>query len=347
MKVFLTGGTGFIGQPLTKSLLGRGWSVTALVRKPNSPQAQALGNMGAHLAAGDVTDRESIRAAMNGADIVIHNAGYYELGVHPAEKPRMQAVNVQGTENVLDLALELGVPRTIYVSTALAFGDSGPQMRDETFTRIAPCRTMYEQTKTDAHAIARRCQQRGLPLTIVCPNGVIGPNDHSVWGYLVRLYINRLLPPMGWSPHSMFSFVEVNDLATGITLAAEKARSGETYFFCGESRSLRDHLGFWGTKPGAYKTLIWLPPRLAALFFWPLEPLLRAAGLPAFLSRETVLAGASSLNYSSEKAARELGWTHRTAQEMWGNTIDRELEMLSKRRGRDLVSRLKPVESEA
>jgi len=53
MKVFLTGGTGFIGQPLTKSLLRRGWSVTALVRKPDSLQAQSLSKIGTHLVKGD------------------------------------------------------------------------------------------------------------------------------------------------------------------------------------------------------------------------------------------------------------------------------------------------------
>ena len=72
MRVFLAGGTGFIGQPLVKSLLGREWSVTALVRRPDSPQAQALSKWGAQLAAGDITERESMRAAMSGAEIVVH-----------------------------------------------------------------------------------------------------------------------------------------------------------------------------------------------------------------------------------------------------------------------------------
>lgn len=346
MKVFLTGGTGFIGQPLTKSLLAQDWSVTALVRKPNSPQAQSLSKMGAHLVTGDVTDRESMRVAMNGTDMVIHNAGYYELGVTAAGSQRMQMINVQGTENVLSLALELDIQRTIHVSTTWAFGESGTQLRDETFIRNTSYRTVYEQTKTDAHNAACQYQERGLPLIIVCPNGVVGPNDHSVLGYLLRLYLNKLLPPMAWSPHSMFSFVEVNDLARGITLVAEKARTGETYLFCGESKSMRETFDIWAKKPGAFKNRIWLPPSLTALSFWPLEPLQRAIGLPAVMSRETVRVASSNLNYSSEKAKRELGWTHQTAEEMWFNTIEGELELLSKRRKRDLIARLKPVESD-
>ncbi len=79
----------------------------------------------------------------------------------------MQAINTQGTDNVLSLALELGVPRSIHVSTVWAFGYSGPALRDETFTRNASYRSAYEQTKVEAHAIAREYQQRGLPLVIV------------------------------------------------------------------------------------------------------------------------------------------------------------------------------------
>ena len=344
MKVFLTGGTGFIGQPLTKSLLKRGWSVTALVRKPESPQAQTLSKMGAQLVTGDVTDRESMRAAMYGAEIVVHNAGRYEFGMDSAEKQRMHMVNVDGTENVLSLAHEFSVPRTIYVSTVQAFGETGTQLRDETFTRQVPCRTTYEQTKTDAHEVARQYQLRGLPLIIVCPHQVIGPNDHSPFGWLLRLYINRVLPPMAWSPNSRFCCVEVNDLAEGIALAAEKGRIGETYLLCGELQSIREIFDYWSKKPGAFFPRIWLPAGLASALFAPLEPLQRMLGLPAFMSRETVRAAATNWNYSSEKAKRELGWTHCTAEAMWFSTIDGEIQLLSKRKTQNLLQRLKPLE---
>jgi nucleoside-diphosphate-sugar epimerase len=82
MKIFLTGGTGFIGRPLTHSLISRGWHVVALVRQPNSPQARAIAKMGATCVPGDVTDRDSMRANMTAADLVIHNAGWYEAPTH-------------------------------------------------------------------------------------------------------------------------------------------------------------------------------------------------------------------------------------------------------------------------
>ena len=346
VKVFLTGGTGFIGQSLVQALLGRAWSVTVLVRRPDGPQARALANLGARCVEGDVTERESMRSAMAGADIVIHNAGQYEYGLNAEGRRRMHAVNVLGTDNVLDLARELRVQRTVCVSTVQAFGDSGPRMRDETFERQAPCRTWYEQTKTDAHAIARGYQQRGLPLIIVCPNGVIGPNDHSALGYFLRMYLNRMLPPVSWAGGTMFSLVHVDDLAEGIVLAAEKGRPGETYLLAGEPRSLREHLGFWAMRPGAYKVRLWLPAALMSALFWPLEPLQRLAGLPALMSRETVRGAATNLNYSSEKAKQELGWKHRSAEEMWLGTIDGELELMKKRKKRTLSFLLNPLDPE-
>ncbi|MFI5181395.1 MAG: NAD-dependent epimerase/dehydratase family protein [Thermoanaerobaculia bacterium] len=345
VRIFLTGGTGFIGRPLTKSLLSRGWDVTALVRKPSSPEAQSLARMGALLVSGDVADRESMRAAMSGAGIVVHNAGQYEYGVDRTGKERMQAVNVQGTENVLGLAHELGVPRTVYVSTVQAFGESGSPMRDETFTRQTPCRTAYEQSKTDAHDVACRLRKRGLPLIIVCPNAVIGANDHSAWGYFQRLYLNRMMPPVCWSPGSVFCCVEVNDAAEGIALAAEKGRIGETYFLNGEPKSFRENLDYWRRRPGAFIPRVWLPAGLAAALFAPLEPLQRILGLPAFISRETVRGASTNWHYSGERMKRELGWTHRSAEEMWLKALDGEIRLLSRREGQSWVQRLKPLET--
>jgi dihydroflavonol-4-reductase len=345
VKVFLTGGTGFIGQRLTKSLLRRGWSVSALVRKPDSPQAQVLSKMGAQLASGDITERESMRTAMSNAELVVHSAGQYEVGLDSAGRQRMHAVNVDGTENVLGLAHELGVPRAIYVSTVAVFGETGRQPRDETFTRQVPGRTTYEQTKMDAHEIARQYQQRGLPLIIVCPNQVIGANDHSPFGYFQRLCVNRAMPPIAFAANTIFCCVDVNDLAEGIALAAEKGRIGETYLLCGEPKTVGEMFGIWCRKSGASNIRLWLPPGLMAALLAALEPLQRRLGLPAFLSREMVWGGATNWWYSSEKAKRELGWTHCSAEAMFSAAIDDEIELLSRRKGQNLIQRLKPLET--
>lgn len=316
------------------------------MREVNSPHARALARMGAACVSGDVTDRESVRTHMVGADLVVHNAGWFELGVTGKARQLMHAINVTGTDNILGLALELGIPRSVYVSSTIAYGATGPTAVDETYQRQKPCLTFYEQSKTEAHEIAQRYQQRGLPLIIVCPDGVAGPNDHSARSFFLRLYLNRLLPPFAWAPDTISSLVHVNDVSEGITLASEKGRIGETYILAGEHLRQREIVQIWMTKPGALKVRFYIPTWLAKILFAPLETLQRLVGLPAAVSRETAAAASMSMVYSSAKAQRELGWTYRPATEMWLDTIDQELTLLAQRKKRDVVSRLKPVENE-
>lgn len=346
MKVFLTGGTGFIGQPLTQRLLARGWEVIALVRKPDSAPARALNKLGARCVAGDITDRESMRAGMTGADLVVHNAGWYEIGLTAEAGRRMRVVNVDGTEAVLGLAHELGVPRVVYVSSVVALGDTGRQQRNETYMYSGTRLTVYEQTKTDAHRVALRYQHNGLPLMIVCPSQVVGPNDHSVWGYFARLYVNGLLPPMGWAQKTIYSHVGVIDVAEGISLAAEKGRVGETYLLCGEPASMQAVMGLWSSAPGRFKTRLWLPTPLMTLMLAPMGPVLRLMGLPAFMSREVTRGAVTNFDYSNEKAKRELGWNPEPVRDVWLKTLLGESELKAKRRKRDLISRLKPLDEE-
>ncbi|MDX2283705.1 MAG: NAD-dependent epimerase/dehydratase family protein [Bacteroidia bacterium] len=343
MKVFLTGGTGFIGQPLTQALLAQGWEVTVLVRKPQSPQAQALAALGARLAPGDVTDPGSLRAPMAGADLVIHNAGHFELGLTAEGRRRMEAINQQGTRQVLGMALELGIPRTVYVSSVVWFGDTGPELRDESFRRTQPYRYYYEQSKSEAHDIALDFQQRGLPLIIVCPSQVIGPNDHSVWGYFTRLYLNGWMPPVAWAADLKVVHTHVEDIASGIALAGARGRTGETYLLAGEATSVREVASYWASRPGGMRVRLYVPAWLALPLFAPMAPLLRMLGLPAFISSETVRA-AFWVHMSGAKAQRELGWSFRPAREAWLSLLDEEIRLRRQPGRKGLAARLRPLE---
>jgi len=344
MNVFLTGGTGFIGRPLARQLLQRGWQVTALVRNPDSPQSRALVEMGAKLVKGDVTEKESMRAGMTGMDIVIHNAAWYELGVAGENVRKMYDINIGGTEKALGLAHELGIRRVVYVSSLVAIGDSGPQEWDESVAVRTIPKISYNQSKAAAHKIALEFQKQGLPLIIVCPGNVIGPNDHSVWGYFARLYVNNIMPPMAWSKHKTFRLAFVDDTAEGIALGAEKGRTGETYFLSGDAVQLHEAFSLWNQFPGGLKFRVFIPAWLAYILFATIEPLERLLGMSAFISRETVLASSISLHYSDQKARTELGWNPKPLRQIWEVTFAGEQTLKQARKKRDLVSLLKPLD---
>jgi dihydroflavonol-4-reductase len=249
---------------------------------------------------------------------------------------------VDGTENVLSLSRELNIGRVIYISTLAIFGDTGPQETDENFVRHSPYISAYDQTKTEAHMRARRYQIQGLPLIIVCPGFVIGPNDHSPWGYFVRMYIRGILPPMAWARDCIERHAGVDDTAEAIVCAAEKGRAGETYCIGGDVVTVGGVMSWFAEVPGRFPIKIFLPTWLAVILYAPLAIVLRMLGLPAFISKEMVLSGAVNYNVSDAKARRDLGWNPKPAREVWLETLAVERALRDKRKRKDIVSLLKP-----
>ncbi|WP_158856399.1 SDR family NAD(P)-dependent oxidoreductase [Lunatibacter salilacus] len=325
MEVFLTGGTGFIGQLLTQALVQRGWEVIALVRKPDSNEAKSIQAMGATLIQGDITDLESMREGMSGTDAVIHNAAWYEFGVSKSARDKMQAINVQGTENTLRLAVELGIQKIVYTSTILAFGDTGDVVADERFQRRVPPQSSYEKTKTEAHEFAKKLQQDGAPVVIACPAGVIGPGDHTGLGYMARMYVRGLLPPVLFAANGLRAHVHVDDVVEGIVGCVEHGQSGETYILSNGIMQHRDMFDLWKQTPGGFKTtLFWMPKPMAMLFNRVCEPIERVLGLPIVFGQEFALAAFSSFQFSAAKAERELGIRFRSVEQAWIDTLEAE-----------------------
>lgn len=332
MRVFLTGGTGFIGQALTAALIRRGWAVTALVRDPGGAAARALVELGASLAPGDVTDRESMRAPMAGAEVVVHNAGWYEVGIGGAEaERRMEAVNVDGARNALTLAHELGVPRIVHVSSVVAPGSTGDVERDETYTRQVPPPNPYERTKAEAHAVALDLIGRGAPIVLAMPASVFGPGDHANVGILARMYVRGFAPPLTIGGGFRRSQVHVDDCAEGIALVAEKGMVGEAYLLSAGSPSYRETYEIWATTPGGFKPLATVPRPLAVLSGAVAEPIQRWLRLPNLLSLDACRAAHTHYLYSGEKAVRELGWAPGDVRQRWLETLAEERRRAGKR----------------
>src|SRR2546421_3898029 len=143
MKYFVTGATGFVGSNVVRQLVAMGHEVVVSVRNP--VKAQELADLGISIHQGDVTDKESMRAPMQGVDGVFHIAGWYKIGVR--DKSDAERVNVQGTRNVLELMKELGVPKGVYTSTLAIFSDTHGELVDETHMYTGSHFSEYYRTK--------------------------------------------------------------------------------------------------------------------------------------------------------------------------------------------------------
>ena len=239
MKVFVTGGTGFIGGHVVRKLRERGDDVRALVRTPE--KGVALEQLGCELVAGSLADADAIRAGMEGCDAVIHGAAVYEVGIPKSEHRSMYEANVVGTETVLGAALDAKIPKVVYISTVGAFGNTKGQVVDESYEHQGTGYTSYyEETKVEAHRVAKRLiADEGLPCVIVQPGGVYGPDDHSALGRQMNQFLDGKMPLIAF-PELGMNMVHVDDVADGVLLALDEGTPGQAYVLGGQITTMRE-----------------------------------------------------------------------------------------------------------
>ena len=308
MRVFLTGGTGFIGGHAARQLRERGDDVVALVRSPD--KATALRELGCELVAGDLSDDAAIAKGVAGAEAVVHAGAVYKVGIPKSEYPAMFEANVAGTERVLDAAVSAGVPRIVYVSTCAVFGDTHGKVVEEGHKRDAPFPSEYERTKTLAHELAEDRIASGAPIVIVQPGGVYGPNDHSEVGNMIEQARTGKLPAKMF-PEAGFMFCHVEDIAAGIVLALDNGRVGESYVLSAERSTIGELIdrvcAIAGRKPPRFTM-----PGFVLKASAPLGPVVGPLlGFPPNL-RE-LIASSDGVTYwaSDAKARSELGFAPR------------------------------------
>ena len=234
MKYFVTGATGFIGGRVTRLLAEAGHDVVALVR--HGADGQALAQAGVRVVEGDLTLKESMREPMRGADGVFHLGAWYRIG--GADQSRAEAVNVGGTYNVLELMRELEIPKGVYTSSLIVFGDTHGRTVDERYRHDGPWLTEYERTKWKAHyQVAEPLMRAGLPLVTLLPGIAYGPGDRSAVRSTVVRYLRGKLPMVPGG--TAYCWGHVDDVARAHLAAMDKGSPGEAYIVAGPAHSLR------------------------------------------------------------------------------------------------------------
>jgi nucleoside-diphosphate-sugar epimerase len=308
VKAFVTGGTGFIGGEVVRQLRARGDEVVCLVRNPE--KGQAVSDLGCQIAAGDLGDERAIREGMSGCDAVIHAAAVYEVGIPASQRGAMKEANVGGTERVLGAALELKIPKVVYVST-VGIGQTHGKVIDESFEAPeGPFTSCYEQTKWEAHQVAKRLIGEGLPCVIVQPGGVYGPGDTSSIGELLNQFFAGKLPLLPF-PDLGICLAHVEDTAVGIVLALDKGTPGETYIIAGPKATMREAVDVVAAVSGRKAPKRALPtPLMKAMI--PIGPLVgKMMGQPPNLRELISAADGVTFWASNEKARRDLGFDPR------------------------------------
>ncbi len=305
MRVLVTGASGFLGSHIAEQLAEAGHSVVALVRK--SSNTKFLSSLpGLELATGSVEDAASVRAAMAGANAVIHSAGL----VKARDEAEFFRTNTEGTRNLLEAAKEVApeLQRFVFVSSLAAVGpslDGSPVAGDGEPRPI----THYGRSKLAAERLVREFKDT-LPVTVIRPPMIYGPRDNESFAFFQSVSM-RFLPYLGDGKNTM-SVVYAADAARACIQAIDRdvpsgsayfVDDGKVYVWLDMLKDIERAVG----KPALVRLSIPFPVvRGAAMFN---EVIGKLTGKAMMLTRDKLLElSAPHWVCDSSDAQRDLGW---------------------------------------
>jgi len=300
----VTGGTGFIGTHIVRTLLARGRQVRCLVR-PGSSRGN-LDDLDVEISSGDLRDAGSLARATSGIDVVYHCAADYRLSPDAADE--IFASNVAGTDHLLRSAAEAGVRRVVYTSSvgALGLASDGTPATEETPVDPATLIGAYKQSKHEAERVAREWASRGLPVVIVNPSTPVGERDAkpTPTGKMIVDFLTGKMPAY---VDTGLNLVDVRDVAVGHLLAAERGRVGERYILGNRNMSLKEILDTLASITGLPSPEVrlphWVPLAAAGVqLAWS-----RVGGSEPSIPLEGVRLSRHRMYFDSSKAIWELG----------------------------------------
>ncbi len=260
MKVFVTGGTGFVGCHSVAALVSRGHQVRLLVRSQDQV-ARSLAPLGVadvESVVGDVTAPAAVEEAMGGCDAVLHAAAVFSLD--PRAAARMRETNARATEIVLGAAVRMGLDPVVHVSSYVAL--LPPQPPGAVLTPDSPVTRpngTYCLSKAASEQVARRYQEQGAPVVIVYPGGVIGPDDPYL-GESNRSIVERV--KSGMAMRGGGPIVDVRDVAAVHAAVMEPGRGPRRFMITGHYTAMTDLIAMLQQITGRSSRIVAVPAGL-------------------------------------------------------------------------------------
>lgn len=302
-RVLVTGGNGFIGSRAVRALVSRGITVRCLLRTTSN--TSRIDGLPFERAMGDVRDAESVRQAFNGCDAAVHLASLSNW--NDIDSPLMTEVVMGGTRNVLDAAKQCGNKLVVFVSSAAAVnGSETPEVFAENaeFT-LNHAKLSYAQHKRDAEAL---CAQSGVPVVVVNPTEVYGPEDIGLITAGNLVDFARSSPVMVCDGGT--SIVHVDDVADGIVQALHRGRPHERYILGGDNLTVTELAQMTLSLVGRKARVVKLPKTAIRA----LASVGRATKLPLPFNPRVIPYATRYWFTDNKKARTELGVDFRSAE---------------------------------
>ena len=311
----ITGATGFLGRAVLQLLLAHSCRVLALVMDKD-PLAYTIPE-NVTVFCGDLTDKNTLRSffAAGGDNFcVLHCAGIVSVASKPDEA--VYRVNVQGTQNIIDLCWEFGAGRLIYVSSVHAIPEKpkGCIITEDCEFSPGLVDGDYAKSKATATALVFDAAERGLNASIVFPSGIIGPGDLQ-GGSFTSMAKSFLAGKLPLAVRGGYDFVDVRDVANGLLACSESGEPGKGYILSGHYVTIRKMLQLVGKTAKLKYRPICLPLGLAKLAAPYYERRSLKDRKPLFYTPYSVSVLASNGRFSHAAASERFAYQPRPVEE--------------------------------
>ncbi len=319
-EYILTGASGHLGGAILRELTRRGETVRALIL----PDDEAMPYATVTYVRGDMRDVASLLPLFEGEDaeekVVLHAAGI--VSIADKVNDALWDVNVNGTQNILDLCARYAVRKLVYVSSVHALPEGNRwQVLAET-DAFSPDKVVGGYAKTKAEATRRTLEaaKAGLNVTVVHPSGIIGPFDVG-GNHLVQFIADMIRGTLPAGVRGGYDFVDVRDVAQGCLAAVDAGRPGECYILSNRHYTVKELLGMIRTLNGGRRRPIlpmWMAKAAAPLLtFWA-----KCRHERPLYTRYSLYTLTSNDRFSHDKATRELGYAPRDLYSTLRDTIE-------------------------
>lgn len=303
-RVLVTGGTGFLGAYIIRELVEKGYAVRAIRRSPILPVfiAPAIGQQ-VEWVSGDILDVTGLEEVMEGVDAVIHAAA--KVSFSARDRRELFSTNIDGTANVVNIALEKNIRRFIYISSVAALGraGNGEHVTEEKKWGDSKWNTNYAISKFHGEVEVWRGIGEGLPAAIVNPSTLLGYGD---WNSSSCTLFRSAFREFPWYTEGVNGFVDVADAARAVVCLLESDVIGQRYILNGDNWTFR-HLfenmadGFGKKRPYREATPVlagfaWRMARFKSYF----------TGQPSLLTRESARVARSKTFFDNNKILQQL-----------------------------------------
>ncbi|MBK7409287.1 MAG: NAD-dependent epimerase/dehydratase family protein [Saprospirales bacterium] len=307
-RIFVTGGTGFIGSYLLRYLLQEGYLHIRALRREGSRMDLVEGIVDqVEWVTGDVCDFGSLSDSMQGVDFVFHCAG--AVSFDPRDRHFLRQVNVDGTANVVNAALEAGVSRLIHVSSVAALGRSEGSNRitESSKWERGSLNSWYATTKFQGEMEVWRGVEEGLSAAVVNPSVVFGSGDWKGSGTANVFHLIGKGVPFYLAGQN--GFVDVRDVVRFMVLLLEKEIVGQRFILNSANWSLKelsasiaramDRRPPWIRISAFVGEVVWRAARILSLL----------TGKRAVITRETITNALQKWEYLNDKSL-SLGFSY-------------------------------------